>query len=616
VKRQGAGHRLVDRCVLWLRHWNVFTRFLITFLLLSLIPFAGLGTYAYLSSRKAVEMRIGDYARQIISQLGQSVTMEIMQTDVDSIDIINSPLIQGVLHNAQDYKKSDYAHIWAEMSKTILKRFAYYGNITDAILVLNNGQQILLRGDRGVPFSLEPQYAASLMRDVGARGNLARWIPIDATVDARGGNVLKYNWNIQQQGIISARLARENDTGAARGMLVLRFNESYFHNMYAPIDMGEGARILILNADGRVVSSGDKSEIMKPFPDPSLMEALPKESVVAATTIGGSKFLVTSVYLETPQWFIVGLVPLSYINSETTRMGGNIVGICVLFLLLAALAALLLSVSIVRPLRNLAAAMNAFRGGDASVAIRDGASDELRFVSDNFDLMVRDIDKLMRDKLSEQHRRQEAEYEALQAQINPHFIANTLNSIRQLAILQKSPAIADITQSLATLLKYTFSRDSLIPLGEEIENTRHYVTIQRSRRLDAFDVDYEVDEEIISELVPKLILQPIVENAIIHGFSNLGRSGHISIHGYMDKGAIVLSVADNGVGISKNRLDELIGDRAAHAREKFSGIGVANVDQRIKLLYGDAYGLRIESVENCFTLVEILLPRGGTARDA
>ncbi|MCL2286522.1 MAG: sensor histidine kinase [Firmicutes bacterium] len=213
------------------------------------------------------------------------------------------------------------------------------------------------------------------------------------------------------------------------------------------------------------------------------------------------------------------------------------------------------------------------------------------------------LDIIKRNLESEKEKR-DAELKVLQAQITPHFLFNTLNSIRWAAINNHTKKAADMTLALSSLLRMTIINvDEFIAIETEVTNLQNYVAIFRMRQAIDFTFEVDMPEELMSYKIPKLLFQPIVENSLIHGFEGMTQGCKISIVGKKMEDGVYISIADNGVGMTDEQKDE------KSRVPKFSGIGIGNVNQRIKLNFGEEYGLKIESVQGKGTVVRLHLPK-------
>ena len=213
------------------------------------------------------------------------------------------------------------------------------------------------------------------------------------------------------------------------------------------------------------------------------------------------------------------------------------------------------------------------------------------------------LDLLKRNLQNEKEKR-DVELKALQAQVTPHFMFNTLNSIRWAAINNNPTKAADMTLALSSLLRMTISNeDKFITIDAELENLKNYVAIFQMRQAVDYILEIDIPEELKSYLIPKLLFQPIVENSLIHGFDGKVKDCIIRITGNISSGSVYITISDNGVGMN---VDE---KNIKPAEPKLSAIGIDNVDQRIKLNYGEEYGLVINSVIGEGTSVQLHLPQ-------
>ena len=198
----------------------------------------------------------------------------------------------------------------------------------------------------------------------------------------------------------------------------------------------------------------------------------------------------------------------------------------------------------------------------------------------------------------------------LQAQINPHFLYNTLDSIKWIATVQKNTGIVQVVTALSSLLKNMAKGfNEKVTLRQELDFLENYIVIEKIRYIELFDVETQVDDDALYQAkIIKLTLQPIVENSIFSGIEPSGRFGLIRIHAWQEETSLCVSVEDNGIGIEPENIDKLLTDTSKITKSTMSGIGLPNVDRRLKLVYGEEYGLSIESEPGQYTRVTIRLP--------
>ena len=221
--------------------------------------------------------------------------------------------------------------------------------------------------------------------------------------------------------------------------------------------------------------------------------------------------------------------------------------------------------------------------------------------------MIFKIKELMKQIMKEQDQKRIIELKALQDQINPHFLYNTLDSIIWLAANRKNKAVLEMTSALAKLFRIGISKgDQIITIENEIEHITSYLTIQKMRYRDKFDYSINIDPEILQMKTVKLILQPIVENSIYHGIKNKRGNGHIEITGKKVESGIILEITDNGVGMTADQIEALLLPKKSNSHP--SGIGMHNVNDRIKLYFGPKFGIECKSCPDKGTRISIYLP--------
>jgi two-component system sensor histidine kinase YesM len=266
-----------------------------------------------------------------------------------------------------------------------------------------------------------------------------------------------------------------------------------------------------------------------------------------------------------------------------------------------------MSRKISRPIRKLKTSMEQVEQGDFNISIHIKGTDEVEQLSRRFNIMVARIRQLMDQIIGEQEAKRKYEFEVLQAQINPHFLYNTLNSIVRMVGTGKNEDVITSITSLSKLFRISLSRGkAIITVEEELEHIRNYLILQKIRYKNKFDYVIDIEDEVLPYLTIKLILQPIVENAIYHGIEFMTAGGLIQISARIEAGKILFQVRDNGVGIPPQMLQTIQSGQVQS--EKGSGVGFKNVHERIKLFHGPDYGLEIESEPDEGTCVSIWMP--------
>ena len=238
--------------------------------------------------------------------------------------------------------------------------------------------------------------------------------------------------------------------------------------------------------------------------------------------------------------------------------------------------------------------------------------DEITELGMSFNIMIGKIKELLDSKIKEQENLKRAELRALQAQINPHFLYNTLDTIIWMAESKKTDQVVEIVSALSNFFRISLSKGmDWITISEEVERIRSYLTIQKMRYHDILDFKIEVDDDVAENTILKLILQPLVENALYHGIKNKRQGGTISVRARRNgEDEVLLEVKDDGIGFTAEKLTQLraeLEDDAGDIKLE-SGFGIGNVNKRIRLYYGKPYGLSIQSEYTTGTCVTLVIP--------
>jgi two-component system sensor histidine kinase YesM len=276
------------------------------------------------------------------------------------------------------------------------------------------------------------------------------------------------------------------------------------------------------------------------------------------------------------------------------------------------IAAWAISRSIYTPIKRLHDVTSTITKNDLQALVNRDNVDEITELGMSFNIMIGKIRELLDAKIREQENLKRAELRALQAQINPHFLYNTLDTIIWMAEAQKTDQVVEIVSALSSFFRISLSKGrDWITIGEELERIKSYLTIQRMRYRDIMDFTLEADEDVLDNTILKLILQPLVENALYHGIKNKRGGGTITVRASRkNEREVLLEVEDNGIGLTPERLERLLAelDDDAGDMKLESGFAIGNVNKRIRLYYGRQYGLSLQSEFNTGTRATLVIP--------
>lgn len=320
------------------------------------------------------------------------------------------------------------------------------------------------------------------------------------------------------------------------------------------------------------------------------------------------KFYVNAQYNGITGWRTISAISIDLIKQEAKSLSQNIriarVSVGLVFFVIVVIIAYMM----MKPLHELSSNMEeVIRYEKFEKLIKTKRSDEIGVLIRSYNKLLLKINKLINSVYKKKLALQEAEIRALQMQINPHFLYNTLDSINWLAIEEDANKTSEMVIALGDLLHYSTGGNNLVLLEEEIDYVLSYLQLQKNRLGDRLSFEIDVSSEAASSIIPKLSLQPIVENAILHGIEPKSEGGYLCIQGKVQEGLLKISIKDNGVGIEKQMIDSILEE--TELLDDRPHIGVSNANKRIQLYFGEQWGLHFSSKVGEGTKVDIVLPR-------
>ncbi|MBA2941215.1 sensor histidine kinase [Paenibacillus sp. CGMCC 1.16610] len=349
-------------------------------------------------------------------------------------------------------------------------------------------------------------------------------------------------------------------------------------------------------------SALDQETIMK------LNEELNGSDGAVERIINQTSYLVVMRKSEYTGWSTLALVPMKSLLTETARIRHMLATVAIIVFIIIVIGTLQVSSRMTRNIRRLRSMMMHVMEGNMSLpTVEIHSKDEIGQLYQVFKSMVEQLKRLLEGIMTTEKEKREAELAVLQAQIRPHFLYNTLNTVKYLAKLNGVPNIVEVSESLIELMRGVLGNtNEFLTLQEELQYVRSYVTIEKYKYVEPVHLMIEVEnDELLQLSVLKLMLQPLVENAIIHGLSGTECEGEVLIRIYEENKELRIDVRDNGKGMSKDQIKALF---EANTNTRFSGMGVRNVHERIVRLFGEPYGVFLDSEPDAFTTVQIRFP--------
>ena len=533
--------------------------------------------------------------QQMIEERGNIMSMTIDNVFKLCDEIITNDTIYEALCNYDQLSDTDFLRIHKEIEAFIASKY-YFLNSIKAINIITDDRQFLF--DEGYDVSTG-KYIEQIMETADVAGGKTVW------------SYIKDIGRKQTNYIITTRAINYRFRTERVGYLIVSISETYFKNLFSDLYLGENARIMVLDKNNDVVSSAVNDERdaigtkLSFLPD-AKDEVWEAGSFFTASSEDGTKYTVVHAKIDQTDWQLVGLVADSYLNSESNAFFKMVLlaGILAFFVIIVVFFAL--SNSIFKPLDAL---VNHMRSADpASLMPFNGSkqSGEIETLANAYNAQISQIGDLIEEMKENEKNKNEMKLQLLQAQINPHFLFNTLDSLKWVALMSRCDNVAHGINALSELLRSAISKREYVTLKEEIHNIENYITIMKIRFNEYFDVHIALPKELEDTYILKMLLQPMVENSIIHGISNLNRKGLIEISAVRSENGqdVIITVRDNGVGFN----EETLAAAAKDTRQKSFHIGMDNVAERIALYFGKEYGYEIHSVPGKGTEVIFTLP--------
>jgi sensor histidine kinase YesM len=415
-----------------------------------------------------------------------------------------------------------------------------------------------------------------------------------------------------------SRIMKDNYTQDILGIIMVNFSEDNFKGY---IGSNVNGTVTLLNNEKQTIFSSAEND--NPKFNELVYNNLPDQGKgFFSTDIDGRKFLVNYYSISKIGWFLVSSMPYDEVMVDVTKLKTATFTINFIIFISFFIIALSLILHMTYPLKKLILKIRRMKIGDHIIGLKEMEySDDVSGLVNSFEYMIKRVEELVGTVIEEQRYENELKYETLRAQINPHFLFNTLNTIKWTAMMGGSENVPKMISALGRLLEVSMNKgEDEITLKQELELTESYVYIENIKNNCSLKLTFDVDENTENLKILKLILQPIVENSIIHGFKNRKADDEIKIGAKTEENKLIVSVRDNGAGINKEKIDQILYSGLDQGRHKYSGIGLININERLRIKYGSDFGLKIESEENKGTTVSILLPiiknfTGGQAVD-
>lgn len=415
----------------------------------------------------------------------------------------------------------------------------------------------------------------------------------------------QYRWVIT----LTRAVEITHGTSTEQGILLIDIRYSSLQQMLEDISLGNQGYLYMIGSDGELIYHPRMQLIETGQMDENISAAVQYRDGNYREEYHGEERNVSVKSVGYTGWKLLSVTPEKGLSLSNLKMRLFVVFVAASFLLVLILINAFISSRITDPIQELEKSVNAIEAGELDKEVYTGGSYEIQHLGRSIGDMAKRIKMLMQDIVVEHESKRKSEFDTLQSQINPHFLYNTLDIIVWMIENEKKQEAVKVVTALARFFRISLSKGkSIITVRDELEHIRSYLTIQQMRFKNKFIYEIKAGEEVMDLACLKLMLQPLVENAIYHGMEFMDGDGEIHVKAQRQEDDLWIEVCDNGLGMTPEQVESLLSEKPPVPSKRGSGIGVKNVNERIRLYFGEGYGLVILSEPDEGTAIRIHLP--------
>jgi two-component system sensor histidine kinase YesM len=591
------------------------------FFIVILLSLSMVGIFSYMESSRAIDKQVEKYMTTVINNAAMQTDNHLATFERVSNSILSQQLVKKFLDMDPSDSYENYQFTSQIRKEVFEKVFITYPTQIHMIYILGyHGRSVF---DQNQSFS-------SLSLDPSARlAELNEKTPDSGEIAILKTSLLDKD---QNKVITLARKIRGYSSYNPKGVLAIEFNEQQLSSLWSQVELGEQGFFFILDRQGKVIYAPD-NDTMKAM----LQSDIPERLVAGGDQrfnerVNGEQTMIISRKSEYSGWSLAISMPLKELRGPISSIRSTTITVGLVTLVIALFLAIRFGRSIVNPIRILKNGMRETEKGNWMSIETKPRADEIGGLIHSYNLMVSRLSEMIErvydtelhnqktqlELQDNQLERQKAEFQALQLQINPHFLYNTLETINCYAIVQDSAEISEMVEGMAFMLRYSVQTNlEEITIANELNHVRNYMIILKHRIGRDFEIDVAIPPRLLLAKMVRLTLQPLIENIFQHAFPNGMEARHTIRIDAMEQGdKLFVVVEDNGCGMTEAKLEELrlrlLQNRLAddgHEFKRRGGIGVVNVHRRIQMVFGEAYGLTIDSKQYEGTRIIMSMPK-------
>jgi two-component system, sensor histidine kinase YesM len=559
------------------------------------------GMASYLLAAAQIEENAYRNIKNTVYQTGNYVDNRLADAFGQLVALSNHPdVLRIIVKQPEDIEPEDYIRVYQHIERIQ----SFYGTLIDSIFVsFHDGKFLLSKSDDTVSIA-----------NFSYREYRNRYTGNPYDVYWRNLHPDDFSTNDNRDYVISMFKLIGKDNSKINGIILFNLNSDFFGRVFANSLLSETGYLVLISPEGAMTFKTIESTSQLSLDVVQyLQQTKEKEGRFAFQKPQGEKMVVIYNTLPTNQWKLAAVFPQAELLDRVNYIKFITFLVIVLLIAVAVILTNALANYVTRPISALTDSMKRVQGKNIDFVSDTHPLNEVEVLNQGVKDLVERVKVLLEQIHKEQETKRQLEFSVMQMQIHPHFLYNTLYSIKGLCDMNLNEDASAMVTALSNFFRISISRgNEIISVEEEIEHIRNYLFIQEMRYGDDFSYEIQIETDILSYPIVKLTLQPLVENAIYHGVKQKRGIGLIRVIGYQRDGFLCFEVQDNGIGMSSERLQEIQqGLRAKQARETSMGLGVRSVHQRLQIHYGKEAGLQIESELEKGTIIKILIPIAG-----
>ncbi|GGD56830.1 sensor histidine kinase [Paenibacillus nasutitermitis] len=586
-----------------MNHFSLSRRLILYFSIVIVVTLSLVGIYSYVAASKVLDEQQESRLRQIVGGTVNQTELYLQSYERAGNVLITNDSVKRFLDIDPKDSYSYITYLNAIKRDAIATAFEHFPHMNSIYLLGKHGRYILENN------YVAPYYEIDNPREL-----------YDTYADIIQNNSRMHILNMalrpesDRRVITLVRPFRGYSSFDYNGVLAIEINVAELSTLWERIDLGHGGYFFIVDSEGRYIFHPDEDQFGQPVPAFIADSLQGDEGSIIVTDESGAKHMNVWNYSPYSRWKLVVSVPMKELRLPATVVRNVVISVGGFALVLGLLMAFRIAQSITKPIKILKEGMRQTERGNWQMIPKLVRKDEIGSLIQSYNKMVKRLSEMIEKVYKSELERQRAEFQALQLQINPHFLYNTLETINCYAVIKESNEIREIVDAMAFMLRYALHMNlNEITVANELNHVRNYLIILNHRMEHEFEIDVDIASELLLEKMVRFTLQPLIENAFEHGFrKRIAEQHRIRIHAWIDEHDFCMTVEDNGSGISAEKLAEIrstllskqLSNKIPQGRLGDS-IGLLNVHRRIQMAQGEQYGLSIDSYPGKGTMVTI-----------